>query len=165
MAIPVEPEGLEIGELCLLHTGTYSRAVEVLHTYQKSRPGRTREQPCQEGCSKVSEMERAVGLGAKRPSETLFAAPSLLPGRERLVAGDYRIQTRTVDSVREARMTLPTPRRQSSRVMTEASDILRPGSTPVIRTVVLAPCGLCQELSERAWRMLKRLCSVPGRCR
>ena len=39
-------------------TGTHPRAVEVLHPYQKSRPGRTREQPRQEGCSQVSEMER-----------------------------------------------------------------------------------------------------------
>src|SRR3712207_7654143 len=29
--VPVEPEGPQIGELCLFHAGTNPRAVEVLH--------------------------------------------------------------------------------------------------------------------------------------
>jgi hypothetical protein len=44
-SVPVESEGPEIGELCLLHSGTHPRAVEVLHTYEEPRPGRAREQP------------------------------------------------------------------------------------------------------------------------
>jgi hypothetical protein len=68
------------------------------------------------------------------------------------MGGVYGIQIRAGDSVgREARTTSLTPRRQSSRVITEASDILRPGSTPVMRAAVLAPCGtLAREPRERA---------------
>src|SRR5829696_3569379 len=118
-------------------------ARQVLHTYQKPRPGRTREQPRQESGSKVPEVKGASGAWREASIEDfLLAVPSLLSGWERLVGGVYGIQTRTGDSMgREARTTFLTPRRQSSRVMTEASDILRPGSTPVIRAAVLAPCG------------------------
>jgi hypothetical protein len=133
----VEPEGPEVGELCLFSARTNQRAVEVLHAYQKSRPGRACEQPRQESCPQVPEVERASGTRRETSvGDVLLAVPSLLVG------GDYGIQTRTGDSVgREARTTFLTPRRQSSRVMTEASDILRPGSTPVIRAAVLALRG------------------------
>ena len=88
-------------------------------------------------------MERASG--ARREAsigDVLLAVPSLLSGWERSAGEVYGIQTRTGDSVgSEARTTFLTPRRQSSRVMTEASDMLRPGSTPVIKAAVLALCG------------------------
>ena len=142
-SIPVESESPEVGELCLLHAWAYPRAVEVLHTYQKPRPGRTREQPRQESGSKVPEVKGASGAWREASIEdVLLTVPSLLSGWERLVGGVYGIQTRTGDSMgREARTTFLTPRRQSSRVITEASDILRPGSTPVIRATVLAVRG------------------------
>jgi hypothetical protein len=141
--VPVDPKGLEVGELCLFHARTNPRAVEVLHAYQKSRPGRTREQPRQESCPQVPEVERASGTRRESSvGDVLLAVPWLLSGRERLVGRVYGIQTRTGDSVgSEARTTFLTPRRQSSRVMTEALDILRPGSTPVMRAAVLALCG------------------------
>ena len=57
--VPVEPEGTEVGELCAFHARTNTRAVEVLHAYEKPGPGRTSEQPRQESGPQVSEMERA----------------------------------------------------------------------------------------------------------
>jgi hypothetical protein len=95
-SIPVESESPEIGELCLLHARTCPRAVEVLHAYQESRPGRTREQPRQESGPQVPEVERA--RGARREAsvgDVLLPVLLLLSGWERSVGGVYGIQTRT----------------------------------------------------------------------
>ena len=66
--IPVETQSPKVGELGLLYPRAYTRAVEILDANEEARPGRTGEQPGQEGGAEVAELKRAGVGGAKRPS-------------------------------------------------------------------------------------------------
>src|SRR5918992_1010503 len=152
----VSPTGARPSELAIQAracSGPSPRAARSERVRAPWRLARRRPSGPSTSGPQVPEGEWASGAWREASIEVvLLAVPSLLSGWERLVGGGYGIQTRTGDSEgREARTTFLTPRRQSSRVMTEASDILRPGWTPVIRAAVLAICGtLASEPCERA---------------
>ena len=65
--IPVEPQSPKVGELGLLYPRAYTRAVEILDANEEARPGRTGEQPGQEGGAEVAEVKRVGGAGGEAP--------------------------------------------------------------------------------------------------
>jgi hypothetical protein len=83
-SVPVESEGTEIRELCLLYPRPYPRAVQVLRPKEKLRPRRAREQPRQKRCSQVSEMEwtrrarREASIGVRDAGLAVYLALSRL---------------------------------------------------------------------------------------
>jgi hypothetical protein len=83
LAVPVEPDRGQVGELLLCDPLAHAAGVEVLHPQQEARPGGTGEQPRQQRRAQVAEVQRPSGARRKPAGHAGRRSPSGLAIRRR----------------------------------------------------------------------------------